>query len=162
DLATHGMPLHLAQEGHLLVQLLVPAIGVQEPDEVGAFQVLQLLVELLGLDADRHRRALGAVEHGRNRARAPELLRRTLAALDANFACFHGDRPYTKSELIESSSCVRLIASPSREATERTRSFPRPAASAVSGIVSVTISSSSDELASREIAPPESTAWVAQ
>ena len=47
------------------------------------------------------------------------------------------------SELIESSSCVRRIASPSRGATDSTCRFRSRAASGPRGIVSVTTSSSS-------------------
>src|SRR5206468_6333424 len=66
------------------------------------------------------------------------------------------------SELIDSSSWVRRIASASRCATERTFTLPLFCASGRTGIVSVTTSSSIAELRRRSIAGPDSTPCVQQ
>jgi len=96
-LAADGVALHLAQQDHLVVQLSIRPTTMDEPDQVGTFQVLQLFVELLRLHPDRDRRAFGAVEHGGDHTGAAEFAGRALAALgaaiDVNFDCFHGGRP---------------------------------------------------------------------
>ncbi len=76
----------------------------------------------------------------------PPVARRSIVISTVSMAIV----PHTNSELIESSSCVRRMASPSSGATDSTCSRrPSVAASGRSGIVSVTTSSSTLDSASR-------------
>src|SRR3972149_2415742 len=88
----------------------------------------------------------------------PDPVRRT--AVNSIMAISLSSR-YTKSELTESLKWIRLMASPRRFATERTRIFLH-AAFSPRGIVLVTASCSISDFSSRSIAGPERTGWGAR
>src|SRR5581483_291992 len=98
---------------------------------------------------------------------------RPLAGLDVDDERFHDlsqkSRPggaggarcvQTKSELIDSSWCVRRIASAMSVATESTFTFRQPAARAFCAMVSVAMSSVIADFSRRSIAGPDRTACV--
>src|SRR5262249_24495428 len=91
DGAADRMPLHLAQQDHLVVQVAVA--GGEEPDQVRALEVRQLVLEFLGADADRDGVALRAVEDARNDAGATQTpglpLTATAAPLDRDVHSLH-------------------------------------------------------------------------
>ena len=71
-------------------------------------------------------------------------------------------RAQMNSELIDSSWWMRRIASPRAAPPTATLDLPAAARLVASGMVSVTMTSSSGDSSMRSIAGPESTAWVAQ
>src|SRR5262245_18219654 len=91
----HGMPLHLAQEHHALVQLRVGSAGMEEPDQVGALEMHDTCLELLRVDGDAGCGALRTVEHGGHLPSGTQPAHRALprrrATLDVDLHGLHDD-----------------------------------------------------------------------
>src|SRR6185503_19380363 len=161
----HGMQLHFAHEHHALVQLGIASAGMQEANQMRTLEVGDLPLELLRSDHDGRRGPLWTVENTGHLAAGAQAPRRTLAAvcspLDADLDRFHSSNPHTKRELIEASSWMRRMASPSSGATGRTWIFDTRRACSDRGIVSVTTSASMADASIRAIAGPDNTGCVA-
>src|SRR5262245_7233415 len=128
--------------------------------------------KLATIDLQRNRRGLGAVENPRDHALTAQAFgfpfTPDFTTLRFDFNCFHAAMPprgealasQTNSELIDSSSCVRRIASAIRRATDNTLILLHASASTFKGTEFVTTSSSiADSLILRS-AKPDRTACV--
>src|SRR6185436_10476933 len=159
------MQLHLAHEHHALVQFGIARAGVQEANQMRTLEVGELPLELLRSNHYGRRGPLWTVEDSRHLAARAQPPHRTLpvvrSPLDADLDRFHSSNPHTKRELMDASSWMRRMASPSSGATGRTWIFDTRRACSDRGIVSVTTSSSMADASIRAMAGPDNTGCVA-